>query len=43
MPRTKASRNIATKRARDNISEIDDILRDFDIERKYDKFWINKI
>jgi hypothetical protein len=33
MPRTKATRNLATKRARDNVSEIDDILRDFDIER----------
>lgn len=38
MPRTKANRNIAAKRARDNVSEIDDILRDFEIERKFKIF-----
>lgn len=35
MPRTKANKNIVAKRARENnASEIEDILRDFDIERE---------
>jgi hypothetical protein len=34
MPRTKVARGYMNKRARDNASEIEDILRDYDIEGK---------
>lgn len=35
MPRTKLSKAVASKRARENTSELDDILRDFDVECKF--------
>lgn len=35
MPRTKLTKVAASKRARENITEIDDILRDFDVECKH--------
>ena len=35
MPRTKVSRNITSnKRQRENTVDLDEILRDYDIERK---------
>lgn len=40
MPRTKVNRGLANKRARENASEIDDILRDLDIECKYKLIYI---
>lgn len=35
MPRTKVNKGLTSKRARENATEIDDFLRDFDIECKY--------
>lgn len=35
MPRTKLTKVAASKRARENTSELDDILRDFDVECKF--------
>jgi len=35
MPRTKLPKVGASKRARENNSELDDILRDFDVDCKF--------